>query len=623
MAKRSNKKKGNTKSNKVAQSSKKKWAEKGPLFTRFFTLENSLPIVIIMALAIGLYISSYSYGYILDDKIVITENNFTKKGISGIADIFRTESFTGYFGEQRNLVAGARYRPLSIATFALEFEVFGLNPKMSHLINALLYGLCALVLFRLLLVLFPIENRKWYWNIPFITSLIFVAHPIHTEVVANIKGRDEILCLILSLLSLLYALKYLGTKHWAWLIGMGMVFFLGLLAKENAITFLAIIPLSIFTFFRIRKKRYLPILFSLVAVIAMYLLIRFQVIGYLLGDGTPISDLMNNPFVEMDAGQKYATIMYTLGKYIWLLFFPIQLSHDYYPYAIPIGEWFHWQVLVSFFMYICLGIYAMVGFWKKNVAAYCILFFLTTISIVSNIVFPVGTFMNERFLFMPSVAFCLLLAYLFVEKIPDKISFIKPVYLQSLMLVITVLFSLKTVLRIPDWKDIKSLNKSAVKVSENSARANLFYSVALYNEYQAERDPTQKAELLTEMEAYADKALQIYPNYAYGWQMKTGYAAEHYRKDRDLNKLLKVFGNALKANPSIEFVGTYMEYLNGQQIITSQLLDFYYNIGYQDIGLRQRNYGYAIKYLNYGYQLAPQDTRIQQAISHIRQLSGR
>ena len=58
---------------------------------------------------------SITYDFVLDDQIVITSNDFTKKGVKGIADIFANDSFTGYFGEQKDLVAGSRYRPLSIA----------------------------------------------------------------------------------------------------------------------------------------------------------------------------------------------------------------------------------------------------------------------------------------------------------------------------------------------------------------------------------------------------------------------------------------------------------------------------------------------------------------------------
>jgi len=97
-----------------------------------FWRKNLLPASILFFLAIGLYAYTITFDYVLDDQIVLTNNNFTKKGFDGIHDIMTKESFVGRFGEQKNLVVGARYRPLSIVTFAIEYQFFGLNPKVSH-----------------------------------------------------------------------------------------------------------------------------------------------------------------------------------------------------------------------------------------------------------------------------------------------------------------------------------------------------------------------------------------------------------------------------------------------------------------------------------------------------------
>ena len=92
-----------------------------------------------------LYANTISFDYALDDKIVITNNEFTKKGVAGIADLVSNDSMVGFFGKKKNLVSGGRYRPLALVTHALEWEVFGKNPSISHFINALLYGFTALV----------------------------------------------------------------------------------------------------------------------------------------------------------------------------------------------------------------------------------------------------------------------------------------------------------------------------------------------------------------------------------------------------------------------------------------------------------------------------------------------
>ncbi|MEL6639270.1 MAG: hypothetical protein AAFR05_21140, partial [Bacteroidota bacterium] len=215
-------------------------ADAGLVFEPHFWSRYWLPAAFLFVLAVGLYLSTVQYEFVLDDKIVYSENNFVKKGFAGIPEIFTTESFTGYFGEQRDLIEGGRYRPLSIATFAAEYAltkravtntqgqtVYEGNPAVGHWGNILLYGLTGLLLFRILSLLFPLPaGRPWYWGIAFVGTLLFIVHPIHTEVVANIKGRDEILAMLGALGALYFALAYFQKNHFGYLALSVLSFFL-------------------------------------------------------------------------------------------------------------------------------------------------------------------------------------------------------------------------------------------------------------------------------------------------------------------------------------------------------------------------------------------------------------
>ncbi len=590
-------------------------------FSSNFWSGKILSAAILVLAALALYMTSLKFGYVLDDQIVIQDNAYVKKGFAGIKEILSTESFQGYFGKQRDLVEGGRYRPLSLVTFAVEYQFFGLNPMIGHLLNILLYALTGLLLYRVLFLFFPRDDpSKWWLSIPFIAALLFVMHPVHSEVVANVKGRDEILSLLGALASLYLIWKYLANSNIGWLALAGLAFFMGLLAKENALTFIAIVPLSIYFFSKYPLKKIVLPTATLVGVGLVYLLLRWQVIGYMLSSGTEITDIMNNPFAGLEVGEKFATIFQTLGLYLKLLIFPHPLTHDYYPYHIPVVSWGDWRALLALAANLGLGIYALLGLQKKSVLAYGILFYFITLSIVSNIPFTVGTFMNERFLYTPSIGFCLIVAWLIAHKLPQwtgSNNFLSPVLLGIFVLG----FGAKTLLRVPDWESAYTLNSAAVKVSTESARANCFMATALFKEYQAETNRDRKYALLDDINVYLNKSLDIYPRYGSALTLKTGIVAENYKRDNNLDKLLDEFYKLLVISPNYSFIEEYLDYL-GPRADASKLANFCFRIG-AHYANEKRNSRVALKYLEtIGLGIAPNHSGLNRAVGQIYEKIG-
>ena len=617
---------------KITKSSSiKTETETSPLFENSFWRRNVLAGITLFVIAIGLYAYTTTFDYVLDDQIVLTSNNFTKKGVDGIYDIMTKESFVGRFGEQKNLVTGARYRPLSIVTFALEYHFFGLNTIVSHVINVFLYALLGVLLFRIFSLFFPQkEPTNWYFSLPFLATLLFIVHPVHTEVVANVKGRDEIMTLIGALGALYCTFKFVATNNLLFLFFSGCTFLLALFSKENALTFLAVIPLSLYFFTKTTTKKIALSLIPLVLAAAAYLWVRYVVIGYFLSsDGAPITDIMNNPFYGLSINEKFATIFYTLGLYIKLLFFPHPLTHDYYPFQIPIINWSDLRAIIPVIGYAILGITALIGLRKKTVLGYGIIVYLATLSIVSNIPFTVGTFMNERFLFMPSIGFSLILAWFLIDKLPaiiKKRNIKNPQvasYIGLGVLGIFLLgFTFKTIDRVPDWKNRMTLNLSGATASPNSARANCFLGTAIFEtEYKPSNDNAQQRELIKEIAYFIDRALAIHPTYGSALIMHSGVVAEEYKYDRDLKKLLDEFYFILTRKSNVPFVGEYLAHLSSRAD-QQQLADFAYKMGYQFFGETKKDYNNAIKYLNYGLQAAPNNRTLLQSMGNIYQLMG-
>jgi protein O-mannosyl-transferase len=492
---------------------------------------------VIFILAFLLYANTLGHQWAQDDAIVITDNEFTQKGFAGIADIFSKDTFYGFFKEEGKaaLVSGGRYRPLTLAIFAMIYQFSGKNPATFHLLTVLLFALTCVLLFRTLKLLLetnqPVIQTTNYPNnqstnqpISFFTTLLFLAHPIHTEVVANVKGCDEIVTLMGSLGALYLTLKAFDTGKVFWSIAAGLVFFLGLLAKENSTTFLAVIPLGLWFFRNANRSQIIRGIAPLLTAFVVFFLIRSSVLPRLFAP-EPL-ELMNNPYlkivgnqwVKFSSGERLATIIYSLGKYIQLLILPHPLTHDYYPRHIDIMSFAKPGVWVSILIYGGLLWYAISGILngKKNTIHFGILFFILTLSIVSNLIFPIGTNMGERFMFMPSIGFCLVVTSLILSY------FLKPQkentkanlsVIIGVAGILTLLYATKTLFRNPVWKDDKTLFFNDVKTSSNSAKLQNACGGVCCTEAGLEQDSLQKIKLYQQSIQYLTKALQIHPTY--------------------------------------------------------------------------------------------------------------
>ena len=305
----------------MASSKKKKLKKKGKkLSTQWQWLSQTRPIAIaLFVLGVLLYANTFQHDFAQDDAIVITDNMFTTQGIQGVSGLFQYDTFYGFFKEagKDKLVSGGRYRPLTPAMFAIEYELFGESPGLMHVLNALWYGLTVMMLYLVLLLLFT-SRSKWDeqlnpWAvclIPLGAALLFAVHPVHTEAVANIKGRDEIMTLLGSLTALWLVLR---GGLWPTILA-ALSFFIALLSKENAITFLGVVPLALYYFTKDDLVGIIKKTAPLVAVAILFLIIRGSILGWSLGE--PSMELMNNPFrkveqgvwVDFSASERFATI---------------------------------------------------------------------------------------------------------------------------------------------------------------------------------------------------------------------------------------------------------------------------------------------------------------------------
>lgn len=557
--------------------------------------------IIVILLGFIIYFNSFNNKYALDDDIVMRLNEYVQQGFSGIGKIMSTDSYDSFFRSMGSAgeLSGGRYRPLSIVTFAVEQQLFGecygirysevgdsiralqtrmdINPNIinrligekaqleaqiakshediamiRHIVSVLLYILSAVLLLWLLRdYIFKYAGLKFinHNDLAFFTTLIFLVHPIHTEVVANVKSRDEILSFLFIVLTFIFLFKNEEKKETRSLV-LGTFFYLmALLSKEWGITLTVLIPMSLYIF---RKhsiaesiKRSLPY----IGVAVLYLLLRYKFVGS--GKQGEITEVLNNPFVFATPIQKLATEIYILIKYIFLLVFPHPLSADYSWKTIPYNSFGDLIVWVSIAVHITIVYFMFTLLKKRNWIAFAIAFYLSHLFLVSNLAMPIGATMGERLIYHSSLGFVMIVAFglmtLLYRIYRDGEGIKGTILFVVVALALIVPMSYKTIERNPDWETDNILFMHDAWVVPNSVLANGNSGKAFIEG--AQKDSVNRLAFLDSAIYHLDKAVTIHPKYVNGY-LNLGLA---WFQKRDLDKAEYYWGMARRYFPTHPF----------------------------------------------------------------------
>ena len=515
--------------------------------------------IYIIAVAIAvfgflLYANTLSHGYVLDDFSQIKENYVTKQGIEGIGTQWKTHARYGY-----RPGGGELYRPIPMSMFSLEWEIAPDTPALGHFINVLLYALTGGILFLTLARVW----KKYNILFPLLTTLFFMAHPVHVEVVANIKSRDEIVMFLMCILTLNYLWRFLENKKIKWLVISCFTYLIALFSKENAITFLAIFPLFVYFFSEKKLSEIFKWTLPYILLAGVFILVRISVIGAVGNPGTV--SILDNFLEGTDSiGVKVASAFLLLGKYLWTLVFPHPLGSDFGYNQIPLTSFGDWRVLLSLILFLGMGVFAILKLNKKNIWSFIILFFFINFSIFSNLIIVIGTSFGDRLLYSASPAFAMALSLFLIKVFKEKkiintagfaISDIfKNKKIWGVAAVVLLLYSAKTITRNQVWESSYTLYKKDIEIAPNSAKLNFHYGLELVKNGNNATTPAEKKDWYEKAKKYFLKATQILPEYhdAYG---QLGLA---YYRDKNYGKALEYYNLALKYRPSFPLVHSNM-----------------------------------------------------------------
>jgi tetratricopeptide (TPR) repeat protein len=528
--------KGNPKKKQIKHQPKVDTKKVIPITTK----SNRYYIIIFTIITFILYGNTLFNKYSMDDDFVIYQNKTVQGGIKSIPKIF-----TSLYSEGK---LKYEYRPVVKASFAIEAQIFGANsPGVSHFINILLYLCTAIMLFYLL--------KKFLkdYNILFtvIIVILFIAHPIHTEVVASLKNRDALISFLSVLISLHFFVRYVETKK-LWYTLIAMIFYgIGYFSKIDILTFIIVIPLVLY-FFTEAKLKDLIIVFGILTI--TLLILRIAPRFYL---PTPDRDLafFENPlYFEKSRIIKVATGLWGLLFYIRLLVFPHPLVFYYGYNEIPIVDFGNVFVIISLIIHLALFVYAIMKIREKHLLSFVILFYLITISMFANIVKPAVGIVAERFIYISSLSFCIAIVYFIFKllKIDFKIKQIPSNIKNKLFAGIFILlipYTAKTISRNEDWKDFKSLYSTDIEHLSNSAKANTLYASFLLSVvHKNPKAPDVQENLKLAIKHY-EKAIKIYPQYA---TSLNNLGSIYFTFYKDFKSAEPYFLKAIEAKPNYE-----------------------------------------------------------------------
>lgn len=485
-------------------------------------VKNSWLALIAGVFAFLLYANTIGNDYAIDDNAVIAANPYVQQGLSGIGGIFSSDVWVGADAEI------GYYRPLPLATFAIEHQLWGDNPHVSHFINALLYALTA---WLLCMVLMTILSRYNPWFV-FATVLLFIAHPIHTEVVANIKSRDELLQFLCFTAALYFLLRVKGNDL-KWLAVACFFYYLALLSKETALIGVVLVPGILYFATELKPTEIAKRSGAFVVVLLLFLLQKNMALGDVADNAT--SDIVSFPY--SGTGMELATALTHVYWYIKLLILPYPLSYNYAYNQIPAAGWGAISTLLGAVIVLVAGSVVVYGVKKKSLLSFGLFILFASLIPAMGFVLLKGGILAERFLYVPCLGFCMLLCYglfkvsglpLFADDkrpVNNALKWLGPV-------LILLAYSFTTVNRNRDWKDDLTIASTDVQVAGNSCQVRLHYGKKLIDLGVAESDAAKKQVYFADGMQQLYAAVSINPHYARAY-FKMGYAYQALRTNAD------------------------------------------------------------------------------------------
>jgi protein O-mannosyl-transferase len=438
----------------------------------------------VVACALVPYVPALWNGFAMDDLYIIAWNPLVH-GVQGIWRAFGQPYWPPDLG-------GQMYRPLPLATFALDWTIASGHPALFHLMNLLWHAGAAVVVAALALRFYPESSPSpggrggQGVRTAFVAGLIFAVHPVHVEAVANVIGLGELMAAVGVCLSVYMAVARQDVL-WS-----GAFLLLGLLSKENAVVGPALIVWAWIVQLTPRPERR-----QIVAFVASWI-----VLG---GAYLAVRSIVLHPYERLHAtapvflGETALTGRLTavaaLADVARLLILPFTLRVDYSPAErTAVRSLFDARSALGL---LCLASWValLIIAWRRQrrVEAYGLGWIGIAFLPVSNLLFSSGVLLAERTLYLPSVGLALA-AGAALARLPARRF--------DLALTLIVLGgAIRSAVRAPVWRDDLSVTESILTDSPKSYRGPARAAAV----FQSHRQPARALEMLRHATAIYDR----------------------------------------------------------------------------------------------------------------------
>jgi Tfp pilus assembly protein PilF len=397
-------------------------------------------------------------GFVYDD-LIIVKGNPTIDSLSpaSVAAIFQQNYWYPHL-EVDNL-----YRPVTVLTHAIEHAIAGESPWLYHLTNLLLHLVNVLLLAAILRRLWP--RAGWRAVLP---AGIFAVHPVLSEAVSNVTCRADVLMVTL----VLAAGMLIDHRHRRWLIP--LLALAALFTKENGIVLLPVVFLIDGAMRRDGEGRFERWRAAFGAHRTAYLggvvmvLAGLAIRAAVLGRSTPTTVITPpelNILAYTDAAVRIMTGIKLIGlsaaKFAW----PFPLSFDYGTSTIaPVETPWNPGLLLSIAFWSAALWWGWRNLKRRPQLAAAILICLGCLLPVSNILFPITSIFNERFLYLPAIGVAMVLGFLTVGTSGERLRV-------ASFAVVIIIAALATWQRTHDWRTVDSIIEATAEASPRSANA--------------------------------------------------------------------------------------------------------------------------------------------------------